>query len=181
MNKRSILIIIGILMLICVILLILPKLEFKTDNKITYISYSEYLDEYDLPTCYNESVIYDEKKNISITHTNYKKYFIFYLVTLDYKDGNLCDVEYLLEESYIDNFINNAQIEENEKKIDIKELIQNKKAVVSNKRYVGNDYETSIYYILDGKHEVLYVFYIDDLLVIQVGNSDEGPKFIAYK
>ena len=39
----------------------------------------------------------------------------------------------------------------------------------------------SIDYVLDGKYETLYVFYVDDLLVIQVGFSDEGPKFIAYK
>jgi hypothetical protein len=36
-------------------------------------------------------------------------------------------------------------------------------------------------YKLDDKYEELYVFYLDDLLVIQVGNTDEGPKYIAYE
>ena len=49
------------------------------------------------------------------------------------------------------------------------------------KRYLGNDYSLNIGYILNGKHEDLYVFYVGDLLVIQVGLSDEGPKFIAYE
>jgi len=46
---------------------------------------------------------------------------------------------------------------------------------------LGNEYDKAIYYVLDGKSEVMYVFYVDDLLIIQVGYSDEGPKFIAYK
>ena len=33
----------------------------------------------------------------------------------------------------------------------------------------------------DGRYEELFVFYLDDLLIIQVGNSDEGPKYIAYE
>ena len=27
----------------------------------------------------------------------------------------------------------------------------------------------------------MYIFYVDDLLVFQIGNSDEGPTFIAYE
>jgi hypothetical protein len=60
-------------------------------------------------------------------------------------------------------------------------LIIDKKAIVGNKKYFGNDYLNSIEYILDGKEEIMYLYYLDDLLVIQVGLSDEGPKYIAYK
>ena len=60
-------------------------------------------------------------------------------------------------------------------------MMLRKTAIVGNKRYFGDDYNNSIDYVLDGKYETLYVFYVDDLLVIQVGFSDEGPKFIAYK
>ena len=38
-----------------------------------------------------------------------------------------------------------------------------------------------ITYTLNNRHETMYVFYQYDLLVIQVGLSDEGPKYIAYK
>ena len=41
--------------------------------------------------------------------------------------------------------------------------------------------DSVIYYTLDGKEEVMFIFYVDELLVIQVGLSDEGPKFIAYE
>ena len=36
-------------------------------------------------------------------------------------------------------------------------------------------------YKLDGEYKEMYIFYNDDLLIIQIGLSDEGPKFIAYK
>ena len=36
-------------------------------------------------------------------------------------------------------------------------------------------------YKLDGRSEELYIFYLDDLLIIQVGNPDDGLKFIAYE
>ena len=71
--------------------------------------------------------------------------------------------------------------DDNNKNIDLGKLIKNKKAIVANKRYFDNPYDTQIDYILDGRHETMYVFYVEDLLVIQVGLSDEGPKFIAYK
>ena len=63
----------------------------------------------------------------------------------------------------------------------LKKLIADKEAIVGNTRYTGNDYETSMDYTLNGEYQTLYIFYIDDVLVIQVGHSDEGPKFIAYK
>ena len=61
------------------------------------------------------------------------------------------------------------------------ELIKGRKAIEGNKRYLGNEYNLSMTYKLDDKYEELYVFYLDDLLVIQVGNTDEGPKYIAYE
>ena len=59
--------------------------------------------------------------------------------------------------------------------------VKGKKAIIKNKRYTGNEYDKGIFYQLDGKYEELYVFYVDDLLVIQVGSPDELPKFIAYE
>ena len=64
---------------------------------------------------------------------------------------------------------------------DIKKLIEDKEAIIGNTRYSGNDYETEIGYILNGEENVMYILYVEDLLVIQIGYSDEGPKFIAYK
>ena len=85
--------------------------------------------------------------------------------------------------AYLSFFVEeeDASPEEHEKNVNISKLIEGKHAIVGNKRYSGNDYETFIEYKLDGKYQTMYIFYIEDLLVIQVGLSDEGPKFIAYK
>ena len=103
------------------------------------------------------------------------RFLFFYVIILEYEEGNICDTEYVLEPSYIDNFLENAVIKHNDNNIDLGALIEGKT------RYFDNDYMNSIEYILDGKYEVLYIFYVDDLTIIQVGLSDEGPKFIAYK
>ena len=175
---KKILIIIGIIVLIFIIL---PFIEIKKDNKLIFVKYKEDFSYFEENTCYHESISYNKKKDISITDIDIKKYFIFYVYNLEYKDGNLCDTEYLLEESYIKDFIDNAIITYNSHDIDIKSLIKGKTAIVSNTRYLGNDYSVSITYKLNGKEEEMYVFYDDDLLIIQVGSPDESTKFIAYK
>ena len=173
--------IIIILITIVLIFLILPIIKIDKNNKLMFISYSEDISKYEDYTCYHESVSYLEKKDISIKKFNIKKFLMFYLFSLEYEKGNLCDTEYLLEESYIIKFINEAEIIDNSSNIDIKKLVEGKKAIVGNTRYIGNDYEAFINYKLDGKEEIMYIFYQDDLLIIQVGNPDETTKFIAYK
>ena len=100
---------------------------------------------------------------------------------MEYEEGNYCDTQFVLEEDYIRDFLERAEIEENVNNLDIAKLIEGKEAIVGNTRYLGNDYENGIFYVLDGKYEELYVFYVDDLLVIQVGSPDESPKYIAYR
>lgn len=162
-------------------LIIYPKIEIMKKGKLIKFAYNEDLSLFAGDSCYDESYYYNEKRDISIYNFHTQKFLFFYKITYEYKDGNICETEYLLEEEYITNFINNAIIEYNEHNIDLASLIDGKKAIVGNKKYLGNDYEKSIGYILDGEHDVLYIFYVDDMLIIQVGLSDEGPKFIAYK
>jgi len=179
--KNTIIILISVILVIISLFFILPFIEIKKGNKLIYISYNDDISKYETYTCYNESVSYNEKKDISITNFDIKKYFIFYIFTLEYEEGNLCDTEWQVEEEYITNFIENAEIIENLNNIDVKSLIEGKEAIVSNTRYLGNDYETFIDYKLDGRYNVMYVFYKDDLLILQVGYPDETTKFIAYK
>ena len=175
---KKILIIIGILILL---LIIYPFIEIKMKNKIIKFQYNDDISEFDEVTCYDDGYSYNEDRDISVSKINIKKLLFFHIITLEYQKGNICDTEFYLEESYITNFIENAIIKYNDKNIDIKELIKDKKAVTANKRYSGNDYNTSIEYILNDKEQIMYIFYVDELLVIQIGHSDEGPKFIAYK
>lgn len=180
MKKRIVIILISTIILLS-ILFILPLIKIDKNNKLIFISYRDDISEFEDDFCYHESITYYKKRDISIKEFNIKKYFIFYLYSLEYEKGNLCETEWQLEEEYITNFINNAEITYNPSDINIEALIKDKTPVVSNTRYLGNDYETVINYKLDNKYEEMYIFYKDDLLIIQVGNPDETTKFIAYK
>lgn len=172
----------SIVVFILLFFMIVPFIKYRDNNTITYIAYKDHSFKYEEDImCYNESYFYNKDMDISISHVEVKKYVFFYLTTIHFKEGNVCDYEYYLEEDYINNFINNAEIISNDNNIDISKLIEGRRAIVSNKLYTGNDYTNGIWYKLDGKYEELYVFYIDDLLVIQVGSRDDGAKFIAYE
>ena len=181
MKKKAIIVLISIVIVLIIGLIFLPLIEINKDNKLYVFTYSDSYGEFEENLCYGESVSYNEKRDISITSWDIKKVLFFYMITMDYEKGNLCDSEYVLEEEYIINFINNAEIIENENNINLSELIEGKTAIVSNEKYPGNDYENAIYYSLDGKEDVLYIYYYDNALVIQVGLSDEGPRYIAYR
>lgn len=167
--------------LLIIFLLVYPLILIDTGDKLIKFSYNEDTSSLEDYSCYDESYFYNKDKDISIYGYDFKKFLFFHVIILEYKNGNVCDTEYLLEESYISNFLDDAEITYNSKNIDLTKLIKGKSAIVGNKRYFGNDYETFIEYVLDGDYGILYVFYVDDLLVIQVGLSDEGPKYIAYK
>lgn len=175
-----------ILFIICFLILIshlfLPLLSFKLEDKIIVFRYNDDFSEFETNSCYSESYSYNEKWDVSIYNWDVQKIaFGFYMISLSYDEGNVCRFEYVLEEEYIGKFLLETEIEYNDKNIDIANLIRDKEAIVGNTKYFGNDYDTAIYYVLEGRHEVMYIFYVDDLLVFQVGNSDEGPRFIAYK
>lgn len=181
MKKKGFIIISVILALTLLCLIIYPFIEFTHNGKLIRLSYSDDLTKYEENASYDETFFYYEKRDISLKTFDIKKFLCFHVISMGYVNGNLADTQFLLEEKYIENFLENAKITENEKNIDLAKLIEGKTAIVDSKRYIGNDYETAIYYELDGKEDVMYIFYIDDLLVLQIGYSDEGPKFIAYK
>ena len=179
--KKKIIIIVSIILVVSLVIFLLPLIKIDKNNTIKYISFSYDISEYDEITCYDDGMSYYEKKDITIKQIEIEKKLFFYIFTIKYEKGNLCEVEYILEESYIENFIEKAEIISNENNIDLSNLIKNKKAIIKNKRYSGNDYDTFIEYKLNGKEQIMYIFNVDGLIVIQIGYSDEGPKFIAYK
>ena len=181
MKKALIIIAVVVVLMVGAFLVAYPRIEIDTGNQLIRCSYSDDFSEYDVNHSYNEVYCYNEKHDVSLRNFEVKKYWFFYTITMDYVPGDVRKTEFLLPEEYIQNFIENADIYDNEKNIDLAELISGKTAVVESRRYKGNDYETGIYYILDGKEEVMYIFCVDELLVIQVGSSDENPRFIAYK
>ncbi len=181
MNKK-ILIITPIFIIIILILLIYPTIEIKKNNKLYYFTYSEDTSNFEDNMCYDESYAYNKKHNITINNWDYKKFLFFKLYILTYEEGNICENEYLLEESYIKKFIKKAKIKENSDNINLEKLIEGKTPIIKNKRYPWNDNYYYISYILDGEYQEMYISTNEDnLLIIQVGNSDEGPKYIAYE
>lgn len=182
MNKKIATIILIILIIITSLLIIYPNIEIKNNNKLYYFTYKEDISIFEENMCYDESYAYNKKHDISIYNWEYKNFLFFKLYILSYKEGNICQNEFILKEEYIKRFIQEAQIKKNEDNINIEELIKNKKPIIKNKRYPWNENYHYIGYILDGKYQEMYISKNeDDLLIIQVGHSDDGPKYIAYK
>ena len=179
--KKTIFILITITSILVVFLIAYPFIEINTGNKLIRCSYDGDFSEYDKNQSYNELYCYNEKHDVSISSFDVKKFLFFYTISMDYIEGDFRKTQFVLEESYIERFLKKAEIIDNENNIQLASLIEGKTAVVGNTRYLGNDYNNAIFYKLDGKYEEMYVFYIDDLLVIQVGSPDELPKYIAYK
>lgn len=174
-------ILMAFVLIIIILFMALPMFEMKTEKKLYAIRYKEDYSEFETKGCYDESYYYNEKYNISLSNFNHKQFLFIHFYSFDYVEGNICETEYQLEEEYINNFIKNANITYNSHNLNIKNLIYGKEAIVGNSKYKGNNYNQIIEYTLDGKNQIMYVFYQYDLLVIQVGLSDEGPKYIAYK
>ena len=188
MKKKILLISIIVIIIISLFLLIYPNLEFFKNDYFYITSYSkDWIDSEDLEKleqemCYDESYSYYKNKDISIIKWEYKNFLFFRWFKIEYKKGNVCETEYLLEESYIKHFLENSEIISNEDNIDLAKLINGKTAIVGNIRYPWNDNYSYISYKLDGKLKEMFIsINEEDLLIIQVGLSDEGPKFIAYK
>ena len=161
--------------------LIYPNIEFKKNGKLYVCSFSADFSEFEENPSYNEAYFYNEERDLSLRNFEVGNFLFFYVISFDYVKGDVRKTQFMLDEKFISYWLENAVIEENETGLDIAELIEGKTAVVSNTRYLGNEYDRSITYVLDGKWETLYVFESNGLTVIQVGSTDECPKFIAYK
>ena len=97
--------------------------------------------------CYDESYSYNKKRDISIINWDYEGILFFKWFKVEYKKGNVCDYEYLLEEEYIYRFIKEAKIKYNNNNIDLGKLIEDKKAIVGNIRYPYDDNNKHIGYV----------------------------------
>lgn len=181
MKKKHWIIILAIVLMIGVLLAIYPTIEIQTDETLIAFRYTDAIDEFETEQSFNETYTYYEERDISWHSFDVSNFLCFYVLTFEYVEGNYCDTQFVLEEQYIEDFLERAEIQDNECNLDIAKLIEGKEAVVGNKRYLGNEYDKAIFYKLDGKYEELYVFYAEDMLIIQVGSPDESPKYIAYK
>lgn len=179
MNKKIIII---PLIIIIIILLLYPNMSFQTTNKLYIFSYKDIIPELEQNMCYLESYSYNKKRNISTYDWNTKNFLFFYLHTMSYKKGNICETEYVLTEKELNKIITESKIIDNKDNINLSQLIKDKEPIVSNTKYPYNDKYHYIQYKLDNKYKEMYIYYNEDnLLIIQIGNIDEEPKYIAYK
>ena len=174
-------ILIAVAVVVAVGLVIYPNIVIDTGDRLIVCNYTGDFSEYEENQSYNEAYCYNEEYDVSLHTFDVYNFLFFHVISMEYVEGDVRETEFILEEAYIKNFLENAEITDNENNIDLAKLIEGKEAVVGNTRYVGNDYTQGIFYKLDGRYEEMYIFYAEDLLVIQVGSPDELPKFIAYK
>lgn len=179
--KKIIVVCLAFIFLCLAVIVVYPNIEFQKNGKLYACRFSDDFSEFEENASYNELYFYYEKRDISLKTFNVDKFLCFYLLSFDYVEDDVREEMFKLEESYIKNWLENAEITENPNNISIAELIKDKTAIIKGKRYSGNDYEKSIYFELDGKEEVMYVFESEGLTIIQVGSPDESPKYIAYK
>lgn len=171
----------GILVILAGLLMAYPCISIDTGDTLIVCNYDGDFSEFDQNHSYNERYCYHKERDISISSFDVNRFLFFYTVSMNYIAGDVRETQFVLEESYIDNFLNNAEIISNDNNVQLASLIEGKTAIVGNTRYFDNDDSDSIFYTLDGVYEEMYVFTVEDLLVIQVGSPDEQPKYIAYK
>lgn len=172
-----------ILAILAFCLLFVDKIKITSGNEIRYISLNVDISwiEEDSVTCYDDGYTYLKKKDISIKNIDIKKVGFLYYHTLKFEKGNVCDYEFYIEEKDFLYMITKGEIVENEDKLDLPKMIKGKEAIVGNTRYPWEDNYKYLGLNINGEYKEIYVTERDGLVVIQIGNSDEGPKYIAYK
>lgn len=164
-------------------LLFIDKVKITVGNEIRYVSLSSdvlWIDDNSI-TCYDDGLTYLKDKDITIKNINFEKLGFLWYHRVTFEKGNLCDYEFYLEEKDFLYMITKGEIVENKSKLDLSEMIKGKEAIVGNTRYPWVEDYKYIGLNIDGKYKEIYVTEREDMLVIQIGNSDEGPKYIAYK
>ena len=164
-------------------LLFIDKVKITSGNEIRFISLDGNLDwlERDSITCYDESYTYMKDKDITVDSINIKKVWFLYYHRYTFKEGNVCEYEFFIDEKDFLYMITKGEVIDNEDKLDLTKMIKGKEAITGNKRYSLEETRKYIMLKVDGEEKEIYVDEVDGLLVIQIGNTDEGPKYIAYK
>lgn len=185
--KKIYIIIIGLLLFIIGLLILLPIFKIDNGQKIMFINYSNSGDNKyfnDSQSCYDDGLFYYQKDDITVTSSKYKKFWFIYVYEINYISGNSCDHEFLLTVDEFNDFLRYAKLVENKKNINLNHLTKGRQAVVKNKRYPWPASDEAIVYLIykyNNKLIPVYVWNDQGSLIIQLNNSDEGPKYIMYK
>lgn len=172
-----------IILVLAFALLFIDKIKITVGNEIRYVSLSSdvlWLEDNSI-TCYDDGFTYLKDKGITIKNIDFKKVGFLWYHRITFEEGNLCDYEFYIEEKDFLYLITKGEVISNEDNLDLSKMIKGKEAIVGNTRYPWEDDYKFIQYKLDDKYYELYITEREELLVIQIGNSDESPKYIAYR
>jgi hypothetical protein len=191
MKKKGLIALAAVAVVLAAGLLIYPNITIQTEDQIIACRYSDDTSQFETEVSADECYVYWEDRDVTWSGFDVKKLGPFHIIYLETEPGNTINSKYALDPDYMDQFLAGAVIDVVEKDYkeidftldDLADLIAGKQAVEGGGRYVCPDYDaaTKIYYTLDGQESFMSIFETDGLLVIQVGYSDEGPKFIAYE
>ena len=170
--------------------------SFKTIRRVNKIIpiINNYIE--GLQSCYDESYFYDSNLDITISQYNVIDEFPINKIYLTYTLGNYCENQYVLDNDWANQFINDFEIEEasiNEKTInkeDVLELFEyieqedtfrvENKTIININEDVSN-YLVSVYYLLDSKPYILEIFkYNDNQIAFKVTDANDHSKNAIY-
>ena len=184
-------VLIALVVLAAIIFVIYPNITIQKEDKIIAFRYSDDTSQFETEVSADENYVYWAERDVTWSGFDVKKFGPFHVIYLETEPGNTIASKYTLEYGYMDYFLANAVIEVVEKdykeieftKDDIAALIAGRTPVEGGQRYVCPDYDaaTKVYYRVGGEECFMSIFEVDGLLVVQVGYSDESPKFIAYE
>ena len=170
-----------LIVLIIVFLAVFPRIEIQGDEIFIACRYTDSISEFEDELSYNEKYWYYEERDISFYSLDIKKFLCFHIIIMQYEEGNYCDTQFMLDESYINAFIEFATIDYNSSDINVEELIEGKVPIMGNTRYIRPENAAQIDYDLEGDYATMFVYEVDDLLVFEVRFPDEGSHYIAYR
>lgn len=164
-------------------LLFIDKIKITSGDEIRFISLDENIDwlDKDSITCYDESYTYMKDRDITVDSINIKKVWFLWYHRYTFREGNVCEYEFFIDEKDFLYMITKGEVIENEDKVDLIKMIKGKEAITGNKRYSLEENRKFIMLKIDDEEKEIYVDEVDGLVIIQIGNTDEGPKYIAYK
>lgn len=146
----------------------------------------------DLVSCYNETIFYDKKADVSISKYEVVDKFFYRAIHIIYDKGNVCHDEYILDDETIDEIRKNGKIlssyyylngDEYVINIPIAEILKKFSGKEYIDRNITNDSEELYfvyYYELYEKQYVLEIFTKDNKLIYKVIDQNDHSKYAVY-
>ena len=81
--KKKIIILSVVFVIIGILLVVYPKLEFQTEDKFIAFRYTDDISEFETQLSFSESYMYYADRDISISGIDTKKFLCFYVIIME--------------------------------------------------------------------------------------------------